>query len=419
MNTKTTFSGVIATVLILLMSVTASNAAFVQSIKDGDWKDETIWSNGLVPAHTDQVTVRHRVIHTSTLEIATSGSVEVASGGHLTVKNDIDNNGSFVCNDSVVAGGLRNNGSLENNSVMSFSGRVDNYPGATLSNYGIINIQGDLWNRGTFYTTGSVYMQGTLKNDATVVSPAGSHGYFEVCGNAEHNNGAIVSGLNLLCLKCGGHYLDEPGSTGDFTLTCAPFAAIISSFTAQSIGNNIVTLAWTTESESNSDWFVIERSVATDGINCKIGKCGAPRAFVELGRVKASGTSVSALNYHFEDQKPLPGLNYYRLRMIDKNGAESYSAVVDVVVEGQGVKLLAYPNPNNSILHIHATGYPGQTAVITLYSVDGKRVWERTVELGQAPYKYDMQVCDFASGVYLLKLKQGSNEEVRKLIFEK
>ncbi|MBK9448744.1 MAG: T9SS type A sorting domain-containing protein [Bacteroidetes bacterium] len=419
MKTKTTFSWIFAALLLLAMSFSSANAAFVQSIKDGTWNDETVWSTGLVPASSDQVTIRHRISHPNTLEIGTSGSVEVAAGGHLTVKNDIDNNGSFVCNDSVVAGGLRNNGALDNNAVMSFSGRVDNYPGATLSNYGIMNIKGDLWNRGTIFITGSVYMQGTLKNDGSVVSPAGSHGYFEVCGNAQHNSGAIVSGLNLLCLKCGGLYLDQPGSTGDFTLTCAPFAAIISSFTAESMGNNIVSLAWTTESESNSDWFVIERSVATDGINCKIGKCGAPRAFLELGRVKAAGMSASVLNYHFEDQKPLPGLNYYRLRMIDKNGAETYSAVVDVVVEGQGVKLLAYPNPNNSILHIHATGYPGQTAVITLYSVDGKRVWERTVELGQAPYKYDMQVCDFASGVYLLKLKQGNQEEVRKLIFEK
>lgn len=419
MKTKTTFSGIVAAFLMVLMTVSAANAAFVQSIKDGTWNDETIWSNGLVPANSDQVTIRHRVYHPNTLEIALSGSVEVAVGGHLTVKTDIDNNGSFICNDSVVAGGLRNNGSLENNSVMTFSGRLDNYSGATLSNFGTINIQGDLWNRGTFYTTGSVFMQGVLKNDGVVVSPAGSHGYFEVCGNAEHNNGAIVSGSNLLCLKCGGNYLKEPGRTGDFTLTCAPFAAIISSFTAESIGNNIVNLAWTTESESNSDWFVIERSMATDGISCKIGKCGAPRDFLELGRVKAAGTSASMLNYRFEDQKPLPGLNYYRLRMIDQNGAESYSAVVDVVVEGQGLKLLAYPNPNNSILHIHATGYPGQTAVLTLYSVDGKRVWERTVELGQAPYKYDMQVCDFSSGVYLLKLKQGNQEEVRKLIFEK
>lgn len=403
----------------MLLSMSQIFAANVYSVKDGSWGDQTLWSNGLVPAHTDQVSISHRVAHNSTLEIASSGSVVVEAGGHLSVKNDIDNNGSFIANDSVVAGGVRNTGSFENNSHIVFNGRLDNYVSGVFSNYGTISLTGNLINRGIFYTTGAVYMQGNFDNQGSTVSPAGGYGYFEVCGNAYHRSGGSVSGANIICLKCGGNYVLEPGAIGDFLLQCAPLSVILSDIKAEVVDEEAVQLSWTTQSELNSDWFVVERSVGTDGVLCKIGICGQPREFIELGRVSASGNTSTQTNYQFKDEHPLQGLNYYRLRMIDKNGVERYSAVVDVVIEGLGIQLLAYPNPNNSILHIQAIGVPGQNALISLYAIDGKRVWERDIEMGNGPFRYDMQVCDFAAGVYILVLKQGNVKETKKLVFEK
>ncbi len=403
----------------LLMAISQVFAANVHSIKNGSWGDQALWSNGSVPAHTDQVTISHRVFHNSTLVISSSGSVTVENGGYLSVKNDIDNNGFFVANDSVVAGGVRNTGSFENNAYIHFNGRLDNYVAGVFSNHGTIQLEGNLINRGTFYTTGAVYMQGNFDNQGSTVSPSGSYGYFEVCGNAYHRSGASVSGANIICLQCGGNYTLEPGAIGDFLIQCAPLAVILSDLKTEIVEESAVQISWSTHSESNSDWFVVERSVETNGVLCKIGICGQAREFVELGRVSASGTTSSETHYQFKDEHPLQGLNYYRLRMIDKNGVERYSAVVDAVIEGLGVKLLAYPNPNNSVLHIQALGIPGQNALISLYSIDGKRVWERNIEMGNGPFRYDMQGCDFAAGVYILVLRQGSAKESRKLVFEK
>lgn len=396
-------------------------AATVQSIDSGDWSNPGIWSTGSVPGQGDAVTVRHRVTHGATLFLNAQGTLLVAEGGHLSIAQDLNNAGYVTVNDTLELGGLENDGTVENNAFIHQRGDIENHNGGMILNYGTIFLDGDLENNGTFFTTGEVYMQGDLENWGVIESPPGSHGYFDVCGSAKHHTGAVILGTNYLCLRCGGSYDREPGRVGDFILLCRPFAVLIGELKATVTPESTVRLDWSTLTESNSDWFVIERARGLGGIakECRVGKCGKYQDFVEIGRVKGAGNSSSPLSYTFTDPQPLPGLNYYRLRMVDMNGQETYTAVVDAVVDGGGVVLLAYPNPNNSILHVQASGQAGATGTLTMYNIEGKRVWERELSLSPEPQRIDIPVCDFASGVYLLKLRQGGKEEVRKLIFEK
>jgi hypothetical protein len=65
-----------------------------------------------------------------------------------------------------------------------------------------------------------------------------------------------------------------------------------------------VNLTWTTESEVNNDFFVVQRS--TDGIN-----------FDDIGTVDGNGTSIYKHSYAFSDPAPMGGINYYRLLQVD------------------------------------------------------------------------------------------------------
>ncbi len=76
-----------------------------------------------------------------------------------------------------------------------------------------------------------------------------------------------------------------------------------------------VMLHWTTSSEQDNETFVVERG--SDGIR-----------FDEIGRVPGAGNSVVPLEYAHKDDRPLPGIGYYRLRQIDSDGRETTSAVV-------------------------------------------------------------------------------------------
>ena len=49
------------------------------------------------------------------------------------------------------------------------------------------------------------------------------------------------------------------------------------------------------------------------------------KKFFELGSVPGAGTSTQPNNYRYLDVAPLKGKNYYRLKMRDEAGNESFS----------------------------------------------------------------------------------------------
>lgn len=77
-------------------------------------------------------------------------------------------------------------------------------------------------------------------------------------------------------------------------------------FTATPTNNGIL-LRWTTVSESNSDYFILEKS--KDLIT-----------FAEVSRIKSAIYSTTRIDYEFFDKIPYDGISYYRLIQVDLNG---------------------------------------------------------------------------------------------------
>lgn len=75
-----------------------------------------------------------------------------------------------------------------------------------------------------------------------------------------------------------------------------------------------ITLDWETAQEENNERFVIERSAD--------GQC-----FQAIGEVKGSGTTYVPTAYGFEDNRPVDGLNYYRIKQQDFDGNTAFSEV--------------------------------------------------------------------------------------------
>ena len=78
-------------------------------------------------------------------------------------------------------------------------------------------------------------------------------------------------------------------------------------FTATPTNNGIL-LRWTTMSESNSDYFKLERSKDL-------------YTFAEVTKVKSSVYSNKRIDYEYLDKTPYDGISYYRLTQVDLNGA--------------------------------------------------------------------------------------------------
>ncbi len=128
-----------------------------------------------------------------------------------------------------------------------------------------------------------------------------------------------------------------------------------------------VELNWRTSQEQNSKHFEVLRS--TDG-----------SAFTTLGRINAAGNSTTARDYRFLDQNPASGMNFYKLRAVDKDGSFTYSNTVPVKFDSKSTRLSFVSSTGNSI-RVSAYNNSSERATVKLLSMDGKLLGTQQVLL--------------------------------------
>ncbi len=161
-------------------------------------------------------------------------------------------------------------------------------------------------------------------------------------------------------------------------------------------------LDWATASEQNNSHFEVETSRDAN-------------AFVSLGQVKGAGNSTQVSQYNFTHIKPLSGINYYRIRQVDKDGKSSLSQVIGLRAENSGKAPSLYPNPASDRVMVDWGSLAGQAGRWELLSPDMK-----ALRNGQSAFTSSVQgisIGDLPAGVYYLKLMSG--KEVKMLRFIK
>lgn len=108
---------------------------------------------------------------------------------------------------------------------------------------------------------------------------------------------------------------DGPGN-GDCTvltsnISLLPLSVNFVNFEISDLGK-MTKLSFGTESETNNDYFSIERS--SNGQN-----------FETIDEVKGAGNSNEYISYDFYDRNPLNGLSFYRIKQVDFDGKFEYS----------------------------------------------------------------------------------------------
>ena len=164
----------------------------------------------------------------------------------------------------------------------------------------------------------------------------------------------------------------------------------LSSFTATAMGS-YVSLRWTTASETNNNYFTVERS--TDGKN-----------FVALKQVKGAGTSTSILNYNSIDENPVQGVNYYRIKQTDFDGNSTFSAPRAVSILSAKANVLSiYPNPASDKITLSLATAP-TSANLIISGVDGRIIFNENGSIASLNEKLNAKLAGFTFGVYIVKL---------------
>lgn len=124
------------------------------------------------------------------------------------------------------------------------------------------------------------------------------------------------------------------------------------------LSQDVVRMSWTTDTETNCDFFAVERS--NDGV-----------IWETLGFVDGHGTTTSSNSYNFNDEAPKEGINYYRLKQVDTDGASNITTILPVEYNVV-VQLGMYPNPTKGQVFIQQNEYP--IASVSLVSIGGRKV---------------------------------------------
>jgi hypothetical protein len=168
-----------------------------------------------------------------------------------------------------------------------------------------------------------------------------------------------------------------------------------------------VKLNWATATETNNDYFTIERSVN-----------GVDFSFVQ--KIKGAGNSTALLYYNTQDNNPVNGIGYYRLKQTDYDGKYSYSNLVAVNSFAEGnLSFSVFPNPaqdgETSVIQI--TDKANGEFVISIHDAIGKERYSKAVMTSNENSSYSLNVPKgLAPGLYFVTATSGNDVYSRKLI---
>ncbi len=194
---------------------------------------------------------------------------------------------------------------------------------------------------------------------------------------------------------------------GEEVFSASPKLATINSFEA-TVKTTNVALNWQTASESNLDYFTIERS--SDG-----------KDFQKVRTLFGKGNSDQPNNYFLLDPSPVFGNAYYRLRFTSFKGESDVSNIINVHFEPEATGLnirSVEPNPFKSGFSVVYNSIKPEPMNVNLTSLTGQIVYTNSVnpETGKDNLFEFRDHSSLDPGIYFLNFTQGGEERTVKLI---
>jgi len=218
------------------------------------------------------------------------------------------------------------------------------------------------------------------------ISPTGAQNTWLPVGTAVDAGFGTLSTYSGMAVTSAGNSLLSTATLRDFAEVSAPLTVKLVEFTATNIDNQYVALKWTTDTEVNSKYFEVQRSINGND-------------FTAVVQVDAAGNSTAPLDYTANDYQPVNGINYYRLKEVSSNGDVAYSETIKITWGVKNIPQL-FPNPAGSSFTITA----GLETIkdITIYDATGKLV-QRIINNDGLPV-IRINSSGMAAGVYVVKI---------------
>jgi hypothetical protein len=170
--------------------------------------------------------------------------------------------------------------------------------------------------------------------------------------------------------------------------------------------NNNAVLQWTTASEQNTSDFEIQRSDNNT-------------SFATIGSLPAAGQSEATRQYSYTDVLPATEAPayFYRLKMVDLDGAFTYSPILKFNTTGVGPTLSAWPNPFHQQLTVTMEAEAADRARLTIRDLSGKLLIGQDLPLQKGTNSIPLSsLSRLAKGVYLLTITTSRGQQTLSVL---
>lgn len=183
-----------------------------------------------------------------------------------------------------------------------------------------------------------------------------------------------------------------------------PLPVTLAEFDGAMLGKNVL-LQWKTSAEYNSKQFELEKSY--NGT-----------AYRKIATIPAAGNSSTIKNYSYVDREPLTEKNYYRLRVVDIDGANRLSNTVLIKPQGVQQDMLVMGNPFKNTILIRFVKEPESAGEIRLVDASGRLIATERFVKGQQQVPFDLPPGRVSRGIYSLQTIINGQRFVKQVMKE-
>lgn len=178
------------------------------------------------------------------------------------------------------------------------------------------------------------------------------------------------------------------------------------SFTGKKVADNANELDWRTASETNNDYFVVQRS--EDG-----------ERFENIGEVKGAGTTSVEQSYTFTDRSNAANYSqYYRLEQVDYDGSVTYTPLVYVKGKGEAVSYNLYPMQDAGVYSLQMDARAGGNMTLRLFNAIGQQVATQQHSVAPGANTVRIDLSNQAAGIYYVQFDVNGKRYMRKVVRE-
>lgn len=189
----------------------------------------------------------------------------------------------------------------------------------------------------------------------------------------------------------------------NYVISC-PLAVTLKNFNVANQETQ-VDLSWQTGTEKENSFFNVYRS--EDG-----------KQFDLLGKIQGAGYSTSEQSYSYTDERPLPGVTYYKIAAVDQDGNLEYSDIKSVQRNVNDNAIHVVPNPARENVSVAIAVDEASHCNVRITDAMGKTVFQTEEDIEKGMHTWNMDVQKWTKGVYFVNITTAQKTQTTRLTIQ-